>query len=688
MKPDTIYRFVQELKRRRVFRGILVYGASVLVLFEAGTNLSQLLGRDSAPLWFVIMLGAGFFLSLWFSWVYDITPGGIRKTKPESQERVHIPKKEVRIYQTTTFVSGMLIIGLLAYYVFDLPRDKQIKAMDKTIAVLPYHNPSLSQSQIRTYEFVGQELTSRLWKIDDYKVLPWDECRAYMRRNKSYKEVGDDLKVCILVLWEPYEAEEKRHLSIDLIAVQDADLLWSNIYDIDGDWAEEVRRLSNKISRKITRKLRIYPSPQERALLGEDLVSAQASFYASLGDAYAQDAWIQSETGGMQKKNGAKNAFTDSISFSAAIKYYTDAINEDPNFAEAYANRAKAKLMGIRANFFDRSILDECWEDIVQASKIDKGLPEVHVATGFYYFIGLSMYELAAISFKKACDLRPGNTEYQFYLSKIYTTLGNWREVKVLSDKVFESNSQNALYYTNLGLSYQILNEYSKSDLSHERAITLLPGWYASYINKAYCEAFRGDISEARATLIKGIENSGKSFHRFFAELDLYDGNNLKAAKLIGIATEQEFIDLQESRGEAFLVKAKIYKHAGLSDHARQNFQEAAAFFEAQLKTYPDTYYFHSKLGLAYAGLGKKSQAIEQGRKALSLAAENYTAFGFPGILYDMAANYTLCGEYESAIYTLQELLNTHSLYTLNFVKLDPDLKPLLNESGFQNLVL
>ena len=66
MKPDKIRRFVQELKRRRVFRGIVVYGASTLVLFEAATNLANFFGQESPPTWFVVLLGVGFFVSLWF----------------------------------------------------------------------------------------------------------------------------------------------------------------------------------------------------------------------------------------------------------------------------------------------------------------------------------------------------------------------------------------------------------------------------------------------------------------------------------------------------------------------------------------------------------------------------------------------------------------------------------------------
>ncbi|MEA3460588.1 MAG: hypothetical protein U9R49_01835, partial [Bacteroidota bacterium] len=183
-----------------------------------------------------------------------------------------------------------------------------------------------------------------------------------------------------------------------------------------------------------------------------------------------------------------------------------------------------------------------------------------------------------------------------------------------------------------------------------------------------------------------GIENSGKRFNRFLAELHLYEGNFVNAAQQIESATEQEFKDLQESQGDAFLVKAKIYNYAGIADLARENFNLAKAYFEAQLKNDPENYYAHSKLGLAYAGLGNKLLAIEYGQKAFLLGTQTYSAVAFPYILYDMAVTYTISGEYESALITLEELLAVHSLYTLDYIKIDPDLNPLLNEPGFKDL--
>ena len=75
MKPDSIYQLVQELKRRRVFRGIIVYGASTLILLEAAQNISNVFGLETAPKWFVWLLGIGFLGSLWSYFGYHFISG-------------------------------------------------------------------------------------------------------------------------------------------------------------------------------------------------------------------------------------------------------------------------------------------------------------------------------------------------------------------------------------------------------------------------------------------------------------------------------------------------------------------------------------------------------------------------------------------------------------------------------------
>jgi len=681
MKPDTINRFVQELKRRRVIRGIVVYGASTLVLFEAATNLAPYFGREHPPTWFVVLLGVGFFVSLWFSWIYDITPGGIKKTDPVSENKVPIPKKEVKTYQTITFISVMIIVGLLTYNIIDNAKLKMVRALDKSIAVLPLDDNTLSPTKAREYEFIGRQITFCLKKVKDYRIVPWDDCRNYQRQNKNRFQIANDLNVSLLIEWKPYVTEEDQHLSIELISVDNSSLVWGRSFEINGNWPDEISRLSRKISKRIVRELRTYLTPQERALIDEQRSTATANFAFAMGDSYTQDAWNQAITG--KPDSGKKDDFTDSISFDLAIKYYSEAIAEDPSFAEAYAKRAKARLMGIRAGFFDSSVMNDSWEDIEKAFELNPELPEVHIAMGFYYYYGKEQYSLAAVSFQKANELGPQNNEYQYYLMKIYVELGNWREVQVLSDRVQKSNPQSALVYTNLGLAYAYLHDLSAALLCQNRAIDLLPQWYAPYVNKAYTQCFSGNIRDARESVIEAIENTGKSFHRFHAELDMYEGNYVSAAQHIELSNEAEFKDLQESKGDAFLIKAKIHKHAGHLDQAKEYYNMAAVDFQDRITANPEDYLAYSKLGLAYAGMGKGKLALENGHKALEFGMQNYSGYFYPSILYNMALTYTITGDHESALNSIKELLESHSLYTSDFIKFDPDLKPLLDDPGF-----
>jgi tetratricopeptide (TPR) repeat protein len=681
MKPGTIYKLVQELKRRRVFRGIIVYGASTLILLEAADIIANIIGRDGAPPLLLWLLGIGFIGSLLFSWIYDITPGGIKKTEAALDHPVPIPKKEVRLYQTTTFVSVMIIVVLLTYNIIDGANKRMIREIEKSIAVIPVDTGDISYDESQHFAFVGEQITSCLLKVKECNVRSWDECRNYKRGDKQYPEIGMDLSAAILVDLSPYETQVRKNLFINLIVASNGRLLLSESLEIDGTWEDEVCKYSRRISKKITRRLRIYLTREERASIDEQLVSSQASLFASLGRNMTQDAMDLVQMGNDVPGN-EKSGYFDSISFDRAINYFTKAIKEEPTFAEAYANRAKARLWGIRARFYDISSLDECRKDIETAFDLDSNLPEAHVAMGFYHYYGTGEYEWALKSFEKAIELKPHNNEYLFNLSKINSTLGNWEDVQILADKVFESNTFSVQFLTNLGTSYLFLGDFTRSIECQDRAIKLIPQWYAPYINKINSLVSMGKISAARSVLKDAKANTGKDYFRILAELDLYQGKYSGAIKNIELAKQEESIRHSEFERDVHLIEAKIYKHAAKPIQAKDYYRLAEQYYSEKIKFNKEDYFAYSNLGIAYAALGKDQLAIESGQKGLELAKKEYSAVSFPDVMYNMAQIYVLIGENESALPIINDLLNIHSPYTSEFIKLDPDMKHLLDDPG------
>ena len=682
MKPDKIQHFVQELKRRRVLRGIIIYGASTLVLLESGDIIFNAFGIEAVPRWYVNLLGVGFLGSLWFSWIYDFTPEGIVKTEPTTDLPVPIPQPKLKTYRFTTFLSVLIIIGILLFKLIDNAALKQIESLEKSIAVLPLDTDDLNHIDLPQFEFIGHEITSCLLKVRAYNVHPWEDTRKYIRKDQDYSMMGEDLSATILVDWKPLKTKLETYLLIDLISADDEKLLWSEKYKIQDNWSgSEIIRCSRKISKKITRELRTFLTLEERELMSAVPVSPRARMYASLGNAMAMDSWDLASTG-REVIDSMKSEYIDAISFEKAIQYFTEAIAEDPDLAEAYANRAKARIWGMRAGFFDKSVLGDCVKDISKAFKLEPELPEAHVAMGFYQYFENEEYSTAAVSFEKAVELRPNNPEYLFYLSLIWRRLGNWDRVKSLSDMVFESNPRNALFQTNLGLSYLYLRDYIRTLECHDRAIDLIPTWIPAHLNKMDALLLEGKINEARMAVREAERLTGKGFYRNLAQLDLYEGLFEHASKNIENAGENEFMTYRESEGDVFLLKANIHRHADSVDLAREYYQKATAYFNNSILFDNGDYEAYSHLGLACAGAGMNQEAIEYGQKALDIIASKDDALTYPELHYNMIRIYAMAQHDESALRMIKEHLNIPSPYSLAFFKLDPDLRHLLDDPG------
>jgi tetratricopeptide (TPR) repeat protein len=677
MKPVSISRLVKELRRRRVFRGVIVYGASTLILLEAAQNICTVFGIEAVPRWFLLLLVIGLFLSLWFSWIYDITPGGIKKTEPVSEQSVPIPKKEVTIYKTTTLASVFIIIGLFSYRIIDRNKDQYLAQIEKSIAVLPLTDEERFSEEYYNYQFIGHEITTCLLKVRDYRVVPWEKCRQYPRAiNDSYTKMGQDLSAAILVNWRPHESGGEKYLSVDLISVVNESQLWGESYKIEGDWASEICRYSREISKKITKELRTSLTPKERAKISEEPVSANAAMYASLGAVMARDSWEQALTSD-NNIDTMKSDYIDAESFEKAISYFDIAIKEDPLYALAYANRAKTRLWGMRSGYLDHVDLAECESDILKAFDLEADLPEAHIALGFYYYYGLEEYLMALTSFEKAVVLEPGRTEYQFYLSVIQRALGNWKEVKNFTDQVYDSAPRNALFQANMGTSYLYLHEFQKSLQCQDLAIRLLPHWYVPYLLKVQTLLAMGNVTVARSVITGAEKETGRVFYMTSAMFDLYEGDLPGAIENVEKADLSEFREQEESTGDRHLLMAKIYRLIGDSRKSVSHYNSAIAHFQDLVLFNPDDPYGQIKLGIAQAGIGENKKAREQVKCALDASKSIENASPDPDILYRIIQLYTMVGDLDSSKQYLEALLLMNSPYTSDFLKLDPDLKQL-----------
>ncbi len=134
----------QELKRRKVVGVIPVYAAAAFALLELVDIVADPLGLPEGAIKFVlILLLLGLVITIILSWIYDITPDGVKKTKPSSEIDEKARPAESNKWKLATYISAVIIIALVILNISKSGRRAEIiSKSEKTIAVLPLKNLS------------------------------------------------------------------------------------------------------------------------------------------------------------------------------------------------------------------------------------------------------------------------------------------------------------------------------------------------------------------------------------------------------------------------------------------------------------------------------------------------------------------------------------------------------------------
>jgi serine/threonine-protein kinase len=142
------------------------------------------------------------------------------------------------------------------------------------------------------------------------------------------------------------------------------------------------------------------------------------------------------------------------------------------------------------------------------------------------------------------------------------------------------------------------------------------------------------------------------------------------------------------NRAQWGLSLAETYALRGDSVRARAYADSARVVYEAQLKEAPDDAQLHAIHGLMLAYLGRRAEAVREGRRAVSLVPVTKDAFiRGPYLQHQLARIYILVGEPEKALDELEPLLKMPYYLSPAWLRIDPTFAPLRGIPRFQRLV-
>ena len=334
--------FFNELKRRNVVRmGMLYVVASWMVLQIADVMFEPL----GVPAWvlplFMSILALGFPFALVFSWVFELTPEGIKR---ESE----IDRSE-SIVHTTSHRMNVVIVLLLVVAIGGLVADRLIPRSSvqdaaspesaatiqaevisdsiqavvtdpgTSIAVLPFVNMSGDADNEYFSDGLTEELLNALVRLGGLKVTGRTSSFAFKDQNQDLREIGQLLNVANVLEGSVRKAGNRVRITAQLIKTSDGYHLWSETFDRELD---DIFTIQAEIAEQVSRALQVTLLGREGA---DEPTVTSASYNAKAYEEYLRGLYVlqhepDSEPG-LEKAKG----------------HFTRALAIEPEYIEAYA---------------------------------------------------------------------------------------------------------------------------------------------------------------------------------------------------------------------------------------------------------------------------------------------------------------------------------------------------------------
>ncbi len=212
----------------------------------------------------------------------------------------------------------------------------------------------------------------------------------------------------------------------------------------------------------------------------------------------------------------------------------------------------------------------------------------------------------------------------------------------------------------------------------------------------AYLEMFRNGNPAAARKILETIPAAGSSGLLPAArwELAMLERDYAAAEKVLTDSPLEDFPSAEDAPKTFY--QGRIALARGDIESAQRYFAAARPVLEGWVRDDPDDPEHHARLGLLYAYMQRKEDAIREARRATELEPESENAFhGTQHVAY-LALVYALVGESDQAITLIERLLSTPGAasypdfpnsITLAELRLRPEWDSLRSHPRFQKIL-
>lgn len=529
-----------------------------------------------------------------------------------------------------------MLIGAVLYF-----RGTDASLGDKSIAVLPFKNLSGDPRNDVLAEGIEDDLLSSLVKIRDLKVIGRQSTAHYLgNAARNVQVIGRELGVRHVLRGSLRRSGNRVLLEVALLDTRDGYALWGERYDRT---MTDAISLQGELASAIVDALDATLSPQEAVDLRAKPTRNP--------DAYV--LYLRAR----KYEHGAVAAIAN---YEAAARLFEQALALDPGFAQAHAGLASQLALLYRFREPSEELRRRAHAEADEALRLQPALGEAWLAKGECFYHIERDFARALPKFEHARRLLPNDPEPESFLAYIHRRQGKWREARAELEKV-AAREPNALNYEEeLFATSTLLRDWDSTARHGDRLLLLAPNLPQVKIERAYLEIWRsGDLTSVEKAFAGYSDYGDPEGDLTWARWDAAMIARHYAQAQAALA--QFPSEMMTSVFGAPLPKSYLEGCTALAqgevDRAQLLFETARPSMEAEAIAHPVNAMRHSRLGLLYAYMGRKADALREGERAVELLPSSRDAYEGPERMCDLALIQARVGESERALDLIESLL-------------------------------
>jgi TolB-like protein/DNA-binding winged helix-turn-helix (wHTH) protein/Flp pilus assembly protein TadD len=387
----------------------------------------------------------------------------------------------------TFLVLLLLISAARTFY----PRNRTSPPI-RSLAVLPLESLSGDASQDYFADGMTDELITDLSQISALRVISRTSVMPYKGVRKPLAQIAHELNVDAVVEGTVLRYGNQVRITAQLIEAPADKHLWA--HDYEGDLRDTLA-LQNQVARAIAERIRVSLNPQEDAALKNNRAVNPEAYVSYLKGRYF---WNKRTADGLK----------------TAVAYFNQAVDEDPNYAQAYSGLADTyALLGDwqYAVMTPRDALPRAKAAAVKALELDSGLGEAHNSLAFCLDGFDWDFKSAEKEFRRAIELNPGYaTAHHWYAWHLALVSRNAEAITEMK-KAQDLDPLSLIINADLAELLVISHSYDESVQQSRKTIEMDANFGLAHNQLAQAYLQKQNVNEAIAELQKAIQLSGDS---------------------------------------------------------------------------------------------------------------------------------------------------------------------------------